>query len=341
MRFIGSKSKLLSKIDSFVKENKCDGLVFCDLFSGTGCVGRYFKDRFNIISNDLMYFSYIIQSALIELDRIPEFKKLKLAGVVDPIQYLSEAETNLSRTPFILENYSPFGSCTRQYLTCKNAERIDFIRQTIDEWEESHLISRLEYNYLLAVLIEAIPFVSNIAGTYGAFLKHWDKRSLKDIKLEHLAVGQNFGENHCYSSDGLTVLGQISGDILYLDPPYNSRQYVPNYHLLETVARYDYPAITGKTGLRPYTNQRSALCQKSKAYDYLDKVIETANFQHIVLSYSSEGILSKDEIICILGSHCDPESINLEEIPYRRYKHKKNDNTPELFEYLFYARKLK
>lgn len=341
MRFIGSKTNLIPKIDSFLRENKCEGQVFCDLFSGTGCVGKYFKSRFSIISNDLMYFSYVLQSASIELKAVPKFNVLKNNGFLDPLDYLLHSEIIFNQAPFVLENYSPFGSCDRQYLTCKNAERIDFIRQKINEWHKTNLVTKLEYNYLLAVLIEAIPFVSNIAGTYGAFLKHWDKRALKNLKLEHLDVGVNFGANQCHSKDGLKLLGQISGDVLYLDPPYNSRQYVPNYHLLETVARYDYPTLSGKTGLRPYVNQKSALCQKAKAYDYLSKVIEAANFHHIALSYSSEGIMSKDEIVEILAGQCDPNSVKLEEIPYRRYKHQKNNNTPKLFEYLFYARKNK
>lgn len=341
MRFIGSKSNLLENIDSFLIENNCEGQTLCDLFSGTGCVGKHFKDRFNIISNDLMYFSYVLQSASIQLNATPEFNILKKSGILEPLDYLMHSDINFNQSPFILENYSPYESCDRQYLTCVNAARIDFIRQKINEWFDKELITKLEFNYLLAVLIEAIPFISNIAGTYGAFLKHWDKRALKNLKLKHINVGSNIGNNQCHNKDGLKLLDQVSGDILYLDPPYNSRQYVPNYHLLETVARYDYPIISGKTGLRPYSNQKSALCQKAKVHGYLNKILSNANFKHIILSYSSEGIMSKDEIIELLASQCDPNSVKLEEIPYRRYKHQKSNNTPHLFEYLFYARKKK
>ena len=101
------------------------------------------------------------------------------------------------------------------------------------------LINENEYFYLLSSLIESIPFVSNIAGTYGAYLKHWDKRALKKLELVKLDVVENHKKNKCFNVDANELIHKISGDILYIDPPYNSRQYVPNYHILQTVAKYD------------------------------------------------------------------------------------------------------
>ena len=99
------------------------------------------------------------------------------------------------------------------------------------------------YYYLLASLLEGIPFVSNITGTYGAYLKEWDRRALKKFELIRLNVIDNNCDNECYNTDSNKLIEQISGDILYLDPPYNERQYLPNYHLLETIAKYDNPII--------------------------------------------------------------------------------------------------
>lgn len=87
---------------------------------------------------------------------------------------------------------------------------------------------------------------------------------------------------------------------MYIDPPYNARQYLPNYHLLETIARYDEPQINGKTGIRTYAEEKSNYCIKSKVYHELEELISNAKFKHIVLNYNQEGILKKEEIEQIL-----------------------------------------
>ena len=98
-------------------------------------------------------------------------------------------------------------------------------------------------------------------------MKNWDKRSLKKLELNPLNIINNNKKNKSYNEDCNNLIKKIEGDILYLDPPYNSRQYLPNYHLLETIAKYDDPKIKGKTGIREYENQKSNFCNKSYAED--------------------------------------------------------------------------
>ncbi len=244
MRFIGNKTNLLNDIQKVIKEN-CDGSekVFCDLFSGTSSVARFFKMNTKIISNDMLYFSYVLQKATIQNNQIPEFKKVKIAlNIKDVFDYLENAPIDI-KDGFVYSNYSPHEKCERMYLTTENAQRIDFIRTTIEQWKNEELINENEYYYLLASLLEGIPFVSNITGTYGAYLKEWDRRALKKFELIRLNVIDNNCDNECYNTDSNKLIEQISGDILYLDPPYNERQYLPNYHLLETIAKYDNPII--------------------------------------------------------------------------------------------------
>lgn len=119
------------------------------------------------------------------------------------------------------------------YVSNKNAVRIDFIRNTIEAWKNEKLLTELEYYYLLAGLIEGVPSVSNITGTYGAYLKHWDKRTFKDLEMARLDVIDNKRNNKSYNKDSNKLIEELEGDILYLDPPYNSRQYAPNYHCLK------------------------------------------------------------------------------------------------------------
>lgn len=342
MRFIGSKAHLLEKIDQVIRDHTTGKeTLFCDIFSGTGVVARYFKPRYEIHSNDILHFSYVIQKATIENNRKPSFQKLKDKGIPDPFRFLEE--TGISPTEggrfFIAENYSPHKGCERMYLSQKNALRADFIRNTLEAWKAKGLLEDLEYYYLLAGLIEAIPSVSNITGTYGAYLKHWDKRALKDLEMVRLDVMDNKRENRCYQRDANELIGELEGDILYLDPPYNTRQYAPNYHLLETISKYDCPEVYGVTGMRPYEDAKSAFCVKNKVSEALEDLVEKAKFRHIVLSYSTDGLMASEDIEKILKRHGIEKSYQRYAIPYRQYKSKKTGQSQCLYEYLFYIQK--
>lgn len=340
MRFIGSKANLLENIKQVIDEN-CDGKneIFCDIFSGTGVVSRYFKPHYQIISNDILYFSYILTAATIENNIVPKFEQLENIGIDDPITYLETENHQSAYNGFVTESYSPKGHAGRMYLTEANAERIDFIRATIENWKDKKLIDQYEYKYLLACLIEGVPFVSNTTGTYGAFLKKWDKRAFKQFEMFRLGVVNNNRRNICYNEDANELIKKISGDIIYIDPPYNDRQYLPNYHVLETIAKYDNPELKGITGVRPYQNEKSDYCVKKKVKETFEDLIKNADFKHIVISYSEDGLLDVADLLEILKRYCIADSVKQYTIPYTRYKSKLKQNKIDHHEYIFYAKK--
>jgi adenine-specific DNA-methyltransferase len=343
MRYIGGKAGLLDSIKTIV-ESQCGGpgnKIFCDLFSGTGVVARFFKNDYQIIANDMLYFPYIVTCAGIENNASPAFRNLRKSGIKDPIQYLDNLPPAPKQYCFIAEHYSPNGKAGRMYLSKENALRIDAIRQQIEVWKNESLLTGKEYRYLLASLLEGVPFVSNITGTYGAYLKHWDKRALNRFSMVRQPVSNNGKKNICYNENVNGLIKKISGDILYIDPPYNTRQYLPNYHVLETIARYDAPEISGVTGLRPYNNLKSDYCVKQNVENVFENLIADADFKHIVMSYSDDGLLTPDTILAILSRHCKGGAAHLEKIPYARYKGKQPQEKKEHNEYIFYARKQK
>jgi adenine-specific DNA-methyltransferase len=344
MRFIGSKVNLLNNIEAVINENvQNTGGVFCDIFSGTSSVAQHFKPQYEIISNDALYFSYVIQKATIENNKTPDFNSLQQIGILDPISFLEDTKiTTFNYNDdkyFIAKNYTPHDDCERMYFSNKNAVRIDFIRITIEAWKKANLLTELEYYYLLAALIEGVPSVSNITGTYGAYLKQWDKRSHKELELLRLNVLDNGRNNKCYNKDALKLITEIEGNIIYIDPPYNERQYAPNYHLLETISKYDYPEIKGVTGMRPYAEQKSPFCIKSQVHDAFEELISKAKFNNVVLSYSTDGIMSDEEIEGVLKKYGLPNTYKKYTIPYRKYKSKKDNSEHTLCEYLFYVKK--
>lgn len=344
MRFIGNKTQLLGNIKEVVDRHAAGSVSFCDIFSGTASVARFFKQWYEVYSNDLLYFSYCLQKGTIENPCKPDFTGLaKTAGIPDPIQYFNSMPTaDMECLPqekrFFQNHYAPMGG--RMYMTDSNALRIDFSRNIIEEWRRQGCLTENEYFYLVAGVVEGIPFISNIAGTYGAFQKKWDARSKNVFSLVELPVIHNGRRNKSFNEDGTKLLQKITGDILYIDPPYNERQYLPNYHVLETAAKYDSPPLRGITGQRPYESQRSAFCSKRTAAEAFDALLANAGFRHIILSYNSDGIMALDEIERIMKKHGIPSTFEVNDIPYRRFKSNgAAGKTGELREMLIYIRK--
>lgn len=214
MRYIGSKQNLLLEIADIIEKNiqgKPSPKTFLDLFGGTNSVGVFFKDQYTVFSNDLLFFSFVNAKAVIENNGSLGFKKLKKIGIQSPIDYLQEhAQEYLSKNiiGYYERNYTPAGDV--MYLSVENGKRIDFIRDQIDLWRSNELLSDPEYYYLISVLIEAIPFVSNITGVYGAFLKHWDKRALKSLELKPLVIKDNQKPNKAHNQDANQLIKEIS-----------------------------------------------------------------------------------------------------------------------------------
>lgn len=343
MRFIGCKTSLLNSIKQVVDENVPEAKSFCDIFSGTATVARFFKQWYEVYSNDLLYFSYVLQMGTIENDSIPTFDILKAkCGIDDPIDYFNSLEEcDMISLPqekrFFQNTYAPTGG--RMYINDENALRIDFARNKVEEWKENGLLFDNEYFYLVACIVEGIPFVSNISGTYGAFHKTWEKRSYKKYELFRLDVTSNGKNNKCFNGNGVEIIKELSGDILYIDPPYNKRQYLPNYHVLETAAKYDFPEVRGVTAQRPYGNAKSDFCQKAKVVDAFERLIQNAKFKHIILSYSTEGLMSAEDIEMVMKKHGKPDTFKIYWFPYRRYKSRAQGEKEELKEMLVYIEK--
>ena len=144
-----------------------------------------------------------------------------------------------------------------------------------------------------------------------------------------------------FRGDANQAIEDIRCDVLYLDPPYNARQYITNYHLLETIARYDAPPLHGKTGLRNYEDgEKSAYCSKSDCYRAFQDLIEKADARYILVSYNNEGILSRDEVMSILSLRGEPRCDS--SIDYRRFKSNSHGDQPasdnRVQEWLFHPR---
>lgn len=344
MRYIGSKQPVLSFLEkSIISEvGDVEKLIFADLFAGTCSVSILFKKLGSkIIANDYMAYSFVLETAFLGVDAEPGFNGLKHEGLnnyQEIIQFLNKVSPIKG---FFYYNYSPEGSKNtkyqRNYFSGINAQKIDSIMKHLANWKINKNINQQEEFVLRASLLEAITKVSNVSGTYGAFLKVDDKRKYKSIVLDPIEFIYSNEEHKCYNEDILKIIDHLSGDVLYLDPPYNQRQYPPYYHILETAALDDNPQIYGKTGRRPYKDKLSPFCNKREAYSSLDSVIRRARFKHVFLSYNNDGIISEKELEKLLSKYGD---IKIFRQDHRRYKSNSNGGSKEsLKELLFYVKK--
>lgn len=292
MNYIGSKLKLLpflqQNIESTLKKHNAKSLqdsIFCDLFAGTGAVGRAFKSKVKqVISNDKEYYSFVLNQNYIANHT--------------PLIRANELLTMLNNTPLkkgkIFTHYALGSGSGRQYFSDENAMKIDGIRERIAAWRQSGFINEAEFYFLLASLLESADSVANTACVYGAFLKSLKKSAIKELVLSPAVFESSHNSHKVFNEDSQNLITQISGDILYLDPPYNAREYGANYHLLNTIALYDDLIPKGKTGLRAY--EKSVWCKKGCVENALDFLLQNAQFEWIFLSYNDEGLLSLEKI---------------------------------------------
>jgi len=334
MRYLGNKDSILNEINAFIKEvNIPEGSVFFDAFSGTSSVGSFFKEKYQIIANDYLYFSFVYSHAKLNSANV-DFKKLN----VDP--FIEFNRDDIGIVGFITENYSPYNQCKRMYFSVENAKKIDYIRSKIEEWKREQMISDDEYFFLGASLLESISKVANIAGVYGAYLKKWDPRAIKPmtfIQIEHTRSQKC--RNVVYNKKLEDIIDDVECDILYLDPPYTKNQYSVQYHLLETIAKYDSPRIKGITGARESIDSTSDWSREGKVEILLDKIVSKTKAKHIILSYSTSGIMSKEYIESVLKRYGKEETLRFKKIPYKKYRNHQTKDEDEHFEYLFYVEK--
>jgi len=341
-RYIGNKTRLLPQILEKVRSLiGCQGVV-ADVMAGTGCVSMALRHAgYAVLASDMMTYSYHHLVTELCLSRPPTFRRLKSTVPMDAetpyasvLRFLNELPPRMG---FFYKEYSADGrpsngSPARKYFSPRNAAKIDAIREQINSWQSEGLLCSNEESLLKHNLILAANDVANISGTYGYFLSAYNKNALDDISLKPIAFETRNPHGHQVMQGFAEDLSKsITADLCYIDPPYMKRQYAANYHILETLARGDCPALMGKSGLRDWWGQHSKLCTKTRGLQSFERIIGTMNCPRFLVSYSEDGLFSLDELtntFSLFGR------VSVEQIVYNRFRSNDSCLAKQLNEYL-------
>lgn len=297
-RYIGCKTKLLDFIFSTVSEINSDNKYqsFADIFAGTGVVGSYFASQgYKTILNDNLYHNTIIYEALLSIDT------LDLSKIKQIINELNCVDSSLLADNYFSEVYGD------KYYSINDAKKIGYIRDYIENLKGS--LSRREYCYLIASLIYASDKIANTVGHFESFLSK--KPIDKGVVLPILDVVNTKYGAEIYNMDANVLAKQITSDIVYIDPPYNARQYVNFYHVLENLARWNKPTeFEGNSMKFKRQSLKSDYC-KNRAPALFEDLIMSLDCKLIVVSYnntyragstSSVNTISAEQLISILSN---------------------------------------
>ncbi len=292
-RYLGNKYKLLDFITETI-DRECSGInTIADIFAGTGSVSSAFPDK-KIIANDLLYFNHICHVAWFGAEHYSEEKVRNL------IQFYNAFEPQE-------ENYMSI-NFANTFFSLEDCRKIGFIREDIEDKYTSKLINARERAILITSLLYAMDKIANTCGHYDAYIKGAEFTRHIELALP-LASNNNNENNQCYNEDANELVKRIEADLVYIDPPYNSRQYCDAYHLLENVARWEKPEVKGVALKMDRTSLKSDYCTSSAAKAFED-LVSHIKAKYILLSYNnmadkgndrSNAKISDDDIMRILS----------------------------------------
>ncbi len=269
-RYLGNKYKLLPFITGVVNDECPDITSIADIFAGTGAVSSAFTDKV-IITNDLMYSNYICNYAWFGAE---EYDPQIIIDCVVRYNALTDLEDN-----YMTDNFAD------TYFSRDDCAKIGYIREDIEVLYKKGDINTRERAILITSLLYAMDKIANTCGHYDAYRKGVEFDKSLELYVP-MANRQNNPNNQCFNMDSNELVKNIEADLVYIDPPYNSRQYCDAYHLLENVARWEKPEVFGVARKMDRSTMKSKYCTQS-ATEAFEQLIGDIKAKYILLSYNN------------------------------------------------------
>lgn len=324
-RYIGSKYKLLGNIEHAIKkyygEEKC---TIADLFAGTGVVAKYFGEKgYNVIVNDILNSNYISYNAWMGKEKV-DFDKIQ-----NTISELNNIDTSSLTDNYFSNIYA------EKYFSNNDAKKIGFIRDYIEEQKEN--FNKREHDILLTSLMYETDKIANTVGHFESYLRK--KPEEKGVQLKMLELGR-FEGVEIYKEDANKLVRKIKCDIAYIDPPYNARQYINFYHVLENLVNWDKPTEFEGDSMKFKRDHLKSGYSQSKAPNLFKDLINNLDCKLIIVSYNntysansiaSNNKIQESELINILQ---EKGKVHIEEYDYKFFNSGKtnfNDHKEKLY----------
>lgn len=293
-RYLGNKYKLLPFISAVVRSECGNISSVADIFAGTGAVSSAFADK-EVITNDLMYSNYICNLAWFSS------QSYDFALIADYIVYYNSLD--------VLDDNYMTESFADTFFSRDDCARIGFIREDIEKSYKNNSINERERAILITSLLYAMDKIANTCGHYDAYIKGGAFTKSLELYVPNASQSNNI-KNKSYNLDANALVKNIQADLVYIDPPYNSRQYCDAYHVLENVARWEKPSVVGVARKMDRSKMKSAYCTKSATQAFED-LIANIQAKYILFSYNnmqtkgndrSNAKISDEDIVRILES---------------------------------------
>lgn len=300
-RYFGSKSSNAVEVARLAM-NGFAGETAADAFGGLGTIGAVLKGNgLHVTTCDLLHMPNAFQHSRIVCQRRPSFVKLRNeTGLRSADQLLVFLNTRRSKRSWFVEEFSD----KRPFFTRENAERIAGAWNHIRKWNEAAVISESERKYLISSLLNGVDACANTAGTYYAYLKQWHRKALRPFEIKWIPIQLGNVAGTAHIGDALECLRGKQFDLLYLDPPYNARDYSRYYHLPESLAKLERP----KTNPESLSGQplgkldTTPLIRRSVELDYLDQLITQIGWKRLMVQYSDGAHIPMTELRTFLRS---------------------------------------
>lgn len=291
-RYIGNKAKLTDWIMEIIHKETEGNEMFIDIFSGTAIVAREaMKSYKNVVLNDILFSNNIAYKAFFYNSK---WDSKKIVDIVNEYNTINPKE--------IKENYfsKNFGG---KFYEKDISKLIGHIREDIESRKNE--LNEKEYAILLTSLIYTIDRLANTVGHFDAYIK---KPIIKRPLNFRLIQTEDFSGAKIYREDSNNLVKRLKGDIAYIDPPYNSRQYSRFYHIYENLVKWEKPKLFG-VALKPEPENMSKYCTV-KAKDAFRNLVESLDVKYLAVSYnntykskskSSKNKIEYEEIVEILN----------------------------------------
>lgn len=322
-RYLGNKYKLLPFITKVVDKECSDIQSIADIFAGTGAVSSAFTDKI-IITNDLMYSNYICNYAWFGSET---YNQQTIIDYVVHYNSLVKLKDN-----YMTDNFAD------TYFSRDDCAKIGYIREDIEKNYKKKNINDRERAILITSLLYAMDKIAKTCGHYDAYRKGAEFDKPLEL-LVPLAERHNNPNNRCYNEDANDLIRSINADLVYIDPPYNSRQYCDAYHLLENVARWEKPEVFGVARKMDRTKLKSKYCTKS-ASEAFEDLVGNITSKYILLSYNnmaekgndrSNAKISDEDILRILENKGTVKVFSESYKPFTTGKSDISENEERLF----------